>query len=88
MERRWPTLLAIAMSAATFGAGDSDDAVTGLAEALLLLPLLYLIVAAARRRRASWPVLVALLAAMVGLRQQDVVAPAVPLVVGALGLLL
>lgn len=88
VERRWPTLLAIAMSAATFGGGDSDDGVTGLAEALLLLPLLYLIVAAARRRRASWPVLAALLAAMVGLRQQDAVAPAVPLVVLGLGLLL
>lgn len=88
VERRWPTLLALAMSAATFGGSDSDDGVTGLGEALLLLPLLYLIVAAARQRRASWPVLVALLATMVALRQQDVVSPAVPLVVLALGLLL
>jgi hypothetical protein len=84
LARRWPTWLAIGMSALTLGAGGSDDGVGGLSEALLLLPLLYLIVGVMQRREASWAVLAVLLATMVALRVQDVVAPSEALVTVAL----
>ena len=58
LKDRWPTALALAMSAASFGGSESAEGVAGLSEALLLLPLLYLVVAKLRRREASWPVLV------------------------------
>jgi hypothetical protein len=75
LGRRWPTALALAMSAATWDGGGSDDSVTGLGEALPLLPLLYLIVCKIRRPRASWPVLLAGLTATVVLRMLNVIAP-------------
>jgi len=75
LGRRWPTALALAMSAATWDGSGSDDAVTGLGQALPLLPLLYLVVCKIRRPRASWPVLAAGLTATVVLRILDVIAP-------------
>ena len=40
LKARWPTALALGLSAASFGGSESDEAVAGLSEALLLLPLL------------------------------------------------
>jgi hypothetical protein len=68
--RRWPTWLAVALAVLTIGGGAA-----GLAEALLLLPLLYLVVAVLRRRRASWPVLVVTIAGYVGLETLDLIDP-------------
>ncbi|WP_283136695.1 hypothetical protein [Rhizohabitans arisaemae] len=69
--QRWPTALAVAMSALTFGGSE----VAPLSEVLLLLPLLYLVVAKLRRRQASWPVLVAGTTLFMVLRVLDVIAP-------------
>ena len=76
LKARWPTALALAMSAATFGGSESAEGVAGLSEVLLLLPLLYLVVAKLRRREASWPVLVVGITPFVALRAVDVIAPA------------
>ena len=80
LKRRWPTALALVLSALTFDGGASGSSVSGLAEALLLLPLGYLIVAKLQRPRASWPVLVCGLIAIIVLRLLDVIAPAAVLV--------
>ena len=76
LKARWPTALALGLSTATFGGTASDEAVAGLSEALLLLPLLYLVVAKLRRREASWPGLVVGITPFVALRAVDVIAPA------------
>jgi hypothetical protein len=73
---RWPTALALALSAATLGGSESAEGVAGLSEVLLLLPLLYLVVAKLRRPQASWPMLVVGIAPFVALRAVDVIAPA------------
>jgi hypothetical protein len=73
---RWPTALALGMSALTFGGSGSDEAVTAFANVLPLLPLLYLVVAKLRRRQATWPGLVVGLVAVIALRALDVIAPA------------
>jgi hypothetical protein len=58
LKDRWPTALALAMSAATFGGSESEEGVASLSEALLLLSLLYLVVAscgdARHHGRRSW----------------------------------
>jgi hypothetical protein len=84
LKRRWPTALALVLSALTFDGGDSGASVFGLAEALLLLPLGYLIVAKLQRPRASWPVLVCGLATIILLRLLAVIPPAAVLVAIAL----
>jgi hypothetical protein len=76
LKDRWPTALALAMSALSFGGSESAEGVAGLSQALLLLPLLYLVVAKLRRRQASWPVLVVGITPFVALRAVDVIAPA------------
>jgi hypothetical protein len=76
LKARWPTALALAMSAATFGGSETAEGVASLSEVLLLLPLLYLVVAKLRRRQASWPVLVVGITPFVALRALDVIAPA------------
>jgi hypothetical protein len=76
LKARWPTALALGMSALTFGGGGTDEGVAALSEALLLLPLLYLVVAKLRRRGASWPGLVVGFTAIIALRALDVIAPA------------
>jgi uncharacterized membrane protein YhaH (DUF805 family) len=75
--RRWPTLLAAALSVPQILAGSSDLAgsVGSYGQALLLLPLLYLIVNQIGDARATWPVLLAGVALMVGLRLQSLVSP-------------
>jgi hypothetical protein len=70
--RRWPTLLALGLTVLTW---DGPGGERGLAEALLLLPLLYLVVAGLERPRASWPILVVGIGVFVALRATDVVAP-------------
>ncbi|MGI5170298.1 hypothetical protein ACQEU3_38685 [Spirillospora sp. CA-253888] len=79
---RWPTALAVAMTAANVAGGspELEGMVGGFGEALLLLPLEYLIVAKLRRRGASWPVCVAAFTVMVALRALDVVSPAAVLI--------
>jgi hypothetical protein len=76
LKDRWPTALALGMSAATFGGSRTAEGLASLAEVLLLLPLLYLVVAKLRRRQASWPGLVVGTAALLVLRAFDVIAPA------------
>lgn len=85
---RWPTALALVMTAATFGGGDSDEGVRSLADALLLLQLGYLVVAKLRRRQASWPVIVAAFALIFALRLLDVISPAAVLAALALVVLI
>jgi hypothetical protein len=75
LRNGWPIALAVAMAALSFGGSESEEGVTALSEALLLLPLLYLVVAKLRRPEASWPVLVVLITPFVVLRALDVVAP-------------
>ncbi|MEV4220040.1 hypothetical protein [Nonomuraea sp. NPDC049725] len=74
--RRWPTALALAATALTFGGSSSGDGIAGLAHALMLLPLLYLVVAKLRRRAATWPGLGIGIVGVVGLRALDVIQPA------------
>jgi hypothetical protein len=76
LARRWPTWLALGMSALTFGGSESAEGVRSLANALVLLQLGYLVIAKLRRRQASWPVIVAGFALIIGLRVLDVIAPA------------
>ena len=73
---RWPTALALAMSALSFGGSASAEGVASLAEVLLLLPLLYLVAAKLRRRQASWPGLAVGIVAVLALRVLDVIPPA------------
>src|SRR5262245_40665764 len=75
LKRRWPTWLALGMSALTFGGSASDEAVASLAGVLLLLPLGYLVIAKLRRRQASWPVIVVGMTTIIALRVLDVIAP-------------
>ncbi|MEU8796492.1 hypothetical protein [Spirillospora sp. NPDC048819] len=73
----WPTALAVAMSAATWGGGgDTGAQVTSLAQAFVLLPLLYLLVAKFQWRRGTWAVLAVLLVSFTALEAVDVVDPA------------
>ncbi len=74
--RRWPTLLALVVSAATWAGGGSDESVIGVGQVLPQLPLLYLIVCKIHRPRASWPVLIAGIAATFVLRAVDIIDPA------------
>ncbi|WP_028925872.1 hypothetical protein [Pseudonocardia acaciae] len=84
LTNRWPTALAVGLTALTWGGGGSDAEVGGLGETLLLLPLLYLVVATTRRPRLTWPVAVAGIALVTVLRMLDVVAPSTVLVLLAL----
>ncbi|MEO3806370.1 hypothetical protein [Nonomuraea sp. B1E8] len=70
---RWPTALALAMTALP-SSGGGEGAVGIFAQVLTLLPLLYLVVAKVGRRALTWPLLGVGLVAVVGLRMLDVVA--------------
>lgn len=74
---RWPTALALAMSALSFGGNESAEAVAPLWDALILMQLGYLVVAKLQRRWASWPVIAAGFATIIALRALDVIAPSV-----------
>ena len=88
LGRRWPTALALAVSALTFGGAESEETVLGLAEALLILPLLYLITASVQRRGLTWVVFFACIGSLIALRGQDRVEPSVVLLAVALAALL
>jgi hypothetical protein len=77
--QRWPTALALGMTALTFGGSESAEGVTSLADALLLLQLGYLVVAKLQRRQASWPMIAAGFAFIIALRVLEVIAPAAAL---------
>ena len=76
LKDRWPTALALGMSALTFGGGETAEGVASLANALVLLQLGYLVVAKLRRRQASWPVIAVGFASIIVLRLLDVIEPA------------
>ncbi|GAA1310089.1 hypothetical protein [Pseudonocardia xinjiangensis] len=82
--KRWPTLVGVAAGADTLLAEVTDDATHRLAEALLILPMLYVIVAALHFRRATWPVFFVCIALFIALRLQDWLAPSVVLLAIAL----
>lgn len=70
---RWPTLLALAMTLATLGGGESDELVRSLAAVLLLLPFSYVIVTLLKKPRATWPVVLISLAVFVALRASGII---------------
>jgi len=72
---RWPTALALAMTAVGFGGKDSPEVVAPLWDALILMQLGYLVVAKWKRRRASWPVVVTGMTTIIVLRALDLIAP-------------
>ncbi len=84
LARRWPTWLALLMSALTFGGSASAEGVISLANILVLLPLGYLVVAKLRRREASWPMAIAGFVLIIALRLLDVISPAAVLAAIAL----
>jgi len=79
LARRWPTALAVVISAPSFVGPQSPEGVAALAEALLLLPLWYMVIVAVARRSWTWFVLVGVIGLFVLLRTQDSVEPAVVL---------
>jgi Ni/Fe-hydrogenase subunit HybB-like protein len=79
VKGRWPTALALLIAVRTFGESQTDEGVTALAQAALLLQLEYLVITKLRRREASWPVIVALFIPFAVLRELDVVDPAIVL---------
>lgn len=88
LARRWPTWLALLMSALSFGGSASAEGVTSLANVLVLLPLGYLVVAKLRRREASWPAASAGFVLIIALRLLDVISPAAVLAAVALVVLI
>lgn len=89
--RRWPTALALTVWAAQAAASTSDtldDSVTGFAEILPLLPLLYVVINQTGTPRSTWPVLGGGLALVFGLQALDLVSPAGVMVGLALAVLL
>jgi len=72
LGRWWPTLLAVAMSVASWGI---DTFTAG--QVLPLLPLLYVVAAVIRRRGASWLILVVSLLGYLALGRQGAVDPTV-----------
>ena len=88
LARRWPTALALLVSAPSFAGPQTPGGVQALAEAMLLLPLWYVVIAAVARRSWTWFVLVGVIGLFVLLRLQDRVEPAVVLMAIALAAVL
>jgi hypothetical protein len=91
LVRRWPTALALLLAAGVIAAGSGDDlgdAVSGYADALPLLPLLYVVIAQLGRPRLTWPVLGAGVVLLFGLGAQDAVPAGGAMIVVALAVLL
>ena len=76
---RWPTWLALACAALTFGGGGGEEMVRGLAQFIVLLQLNYLVAAALDRRWMGWVGLPASFAITIGLESQRAVDPTVVL---------
>lgn len=72
---RWPTALALGMTAIGFGGKESPEVVAALWDALILMQVGYLVIAKVQRRQASWPVIVTALTIIIVLRGLDVIAP-------------
>src|SRR5689334_2273924 len=87
--RRWPTAVALAASALILLGGwdDAADAVDGLGEPILLLPLEYLILNQIGRQGASWPVIGAMSALIFVISWLDVIPLSTVIVCVALVLL-
>jgi hypothetical protein len=87
--KRWPTALALALTAVSVAGGSSDVAssVDGLGQALLLLPLGYLIFVRVPRHW-SWPVVIASLVAVTVVRVLDVISLATFLSIAMLAMLI
>lgn len=96
LSRRWPTMLALALTVPGLVLGASADpapaesaaTVDGYAEFLPLLPLLYVVVHQIGNPRATWPVLVAGASFAFALQALDLVSPAGVMVGTALAVLL
>ncbi|HWM05238.1 MAG TPA: hypothetical protein VNP92_23105 [Actinophytocola sp.] len=84
LAKRWPTALALLVSAPSFAGPQTPEGVHALAEAMLLLPLWYVLIAALARRSWTWFVLVGVIGLFVLLGMQDRVEPTVVLM--AIGL--
>ena len=84
LTRRWPTVLALVSGAAIVAGNTSDEAVGGLAETLIFLPLLYLVVSTLRRPAVTWLVLIAGVPVTAGLEALVGVDLAVVLLAAAL----
>jgi len=85
---RWPTLVAIACAALTFGGNQDDETVQGLAEFIILLQLNYVVAAALQRRRYAWAGLPISIAIAAAAELQNAVPSASLLTALALGALL
>ncbi|MGH3240008.1 MAG: hypothetical protein ACRDNL_06485 [Spirillospora sp.] len=85
-RRFWPAALAAAMAVPNLGGGGTEQ-VTALAQALLLLPLLYLVVETFQWRRWTWAVLAVFLVSFTVVEAVDVIEPAVVVSGVALGVL-
>ncbi len=75
--RRWPTLVALAVGVDSFFGEITNDTVSTLADAMLLLPMIYVVVGALQRRWLTWPILLVALPAFVGLKLQNAVDPSI-----------
>lgn len=87
--RRWPTTVALAAGALILAGGWDDvaDAVDGLGQPMLLLPLEYLILNQIGRQAASWPVVGAMTVATLAVAWLDVI-PLSSVIVGVALILL
>lgn len=96
LSRRWPTVLALALTvpglvlgaSADPGPAESAATVDGYAGFLPLLPLLYVVIHQIGNPRATWPVLAAGASFAFALQALDLVSPAGVLVGTALAVLL
>lgn len=84
LKGRWPTALALGMTAVGFGGKESADSLPPLWDALLLMQVGYLVVAKWQRRQASWPVIVSGLTTIIVLRALELIAPSAVLAAVAL----
>jgi hypothetical protein len=86
--RRWPTLLALLVSAPGFADAPSPSGTAALAEAMILLPLWYVVIGALARRGWTWYVLIGALGLYSLLRLQEQVEPAIVLLAVSLAAVL
>ena len=88
LARRWPTLLALLVSAPGFADAPSPSGTAALAEAMILLPLWYVVIGALARRGWTWYVLIGALGLYSLLRLQEQVEPAIVLLAVSLAAVL
>lgn len=88
LARRWPTALALLVSAPGFADVPSPSGTAALAEAMLLLPLWYVVIGAVARRGWTWYVLIGVIGLYSLLRLQERVEPVVVLLAVSLAAVL